>query len=161
MSFHSMFATDPVLEVDGVEVTYDDIRFLIARAGGANKEFAKVFNALTKPYERQIRNNTLSETKGRNLMAQAYAQTIVRRVDSAKLGKDGNVDLDKNGDPVGWDLGVFRDVNGKSHDATPDLIKDVLLDYPDLFLDLQDISRQAANYQRQVDEADEGNAGPS
>ena len=43
MSLYKMFEVDNVQEQGGVLLNYGDVRFLIARAGGGNKDFAKVF----------------------------------------------------------------------------------------------------------------------
>ena len=160
MSLHSMFATDVDMEVEGIGVVYEDTRFIVARAGGANKEFARVFNALTKPYERQISNNRLSEDVGRELLSEAYAKAVVRRVDCAKLDKAGNIarTKDKDDPRIEWIEGKYRDENGKLHDDSVGLRKSIFNKYPDLFRDIQFIAGQASNYQRQEDEDDEGNA---
>lgn len=77
-ALRKLFATDKTKETDGVKVTYGDLVFYIARAGGANKQFATVLEEKTRPYRRMIVNEVLPEETASQLLKETYAETIVK-----------------------------------------------------------------------------------
>lgn len=80
-----MFETDVQLEKDGVILDYGknkkggDMRIRIARAGGANVQFLKVYENITKPYRRQIDSGLkLPKDLNDKLNRQLYALAVVK-----------------------------------------------------------------------------------
>lgn len=80
-----MFETDSALEKDGVVLDYGlnsrgkDMRIKVARAGGANVQFLKVYEQITKPYRRQIDSGLkLPKELNDRLNRELYARAVVR-----------------------------------------------------------------------------------
>ena len=66
-SLHAQFANDTELEVDkGIDIDYGAGGIItIRRAGGANKDFDRVFAHKARPHQRQIRDGRLDEELAR------------------------------------------------------------------------------------------------
>lgn len=145
------FATDKTVERDGILLNYGNVRFRIARAGGANRQFNKVFQHDTKPYERQMKNNTLSDKDSDELMAGIYAKSIV-------LGWESNYGSD---DQPEWKPTLTVPASKKHNreeevlEFSPENVKKVLLLLPDLFADIREQATTASNFRD--DDADEKN----
>lgn len=78
-SIGSLFGMDRKKEQDGVGIQFGStFKVLIARAGGANEDFKKAIEELTRPYRRMIVNDMLPSELENQIMHQAYARTIVR-----------------------------------------------------------------------------------
>lgn len=82
-----MFETDPNLETDGVTLEYganskgQPMQIKIARAGGQNVQFLKVYDQLTKPYRRQIDSGMkLPKELNDRLQRELYARAVVKSV---------------------------------------------------------------------------------
>lgn len=139
MSLYSQFTTDPQLEREGVLLEYgtsstgQPVTIRIARAGGANVQFQKRLEALTKPFRRQIQTETIDQKVSEKLVRQVYAETVV-------LGWE-NVE-DRDGNPIPY-----------SRDACMKLFDDL----PDLFLDIQEQAQRVALFRTTIREADAGN----
>lgn len=73
-----MFETDSKAEKDGIVIRFADaVEVTVARAGGANKKFARLMAKLTKPYRRAIDTETIDEKVLTDLVKTAYAKTVV------------------------------------------------------------------------------------
>ena len=74
---HAQYATDPIKEIEGVWT--DDLggglQLRIARL--KNPNFRKLYQKLTKPYERQIRNRTLDDATENAILAKCLAKTVL------------------------------------------------------------------------------------
>lgn len=139
MSLYKQFKTDNTLEKEGILLEYgtnskgDPICIRIARAGGANAQYAKRMETRVKPYRRQIQNETMENALVERIVKEVYAETVV-------LGWE-NVE-DENGQPM-----QFNEKN---------CVK-LFDDLPDLFRDLQEQSQRAALFRAEVREADSKN----
>lgn len=139
MSLYKQFATDKVVEKDGVVLEYGknskgaQIKIRIARAGGANQKFSKILERKTKPYRRQLQNETLDEEIGAQIQREVYADSVI-------LGWEGVEDADGN------DMAFTRD----------NIIK-LLTDLPDLFADIRDQATKSALYRANILEEDAKN----
>lgn len=131
---YTQFETDAALETEGVVLDYGEFRIRIARAGGANKKFAKVLEAKLKPYRRQIANDTLDEEVARRIQIEAYADAIV----------------------LGWDDMKGRD--GKPLAFSRDNCIRLFNDLPDLFADVREQSAKVALFRREEIEEAAGNS---
>lgn len=134
MGTYGAFKTNAELEKRGIRFDLGSAgKFDLARAGGANTAFAKRFEALTKPHRRAIQTGTLDEEVASGILAQVYAEQVVR----------------------GWE-GV-TDENGNELAFTTENCIKLLKDLPDLFSTLRQCAEDASAYRDAVREADSGN----
>lgn len=132
-SIYEMFATDLKIETDGfIHHVTDKISFRLARAGGANAKFSKVMEAKTRPYRRQIQEDTMDITLANKLLIEAFAETVV-------LGWEG---ITKKGEDVPF-----------SAEAAVKLFTDL----PDLFNELREAAAKQSNFRAAEVEEDVGN----
>lgn len=154
-SLFSMFGTERDLEANGIVVDYGPVRVRVARAGGSNQAFKKVFAQLSKPYRRQIDNEQLSDEAGERLMAEVYARSVILGWESRKTDDKGEYVDDKDGQPI-WERVIVME-DGSKVEVTPENVQAVLLALPELFADIKVMAQKASNYQRAELEADAGN----
>lgn len=75
----SVFKMDEDKEQNGVGINFGKLTVQIARAGGSNKAFAKIWEELTRPYKRMIENGVeLPEDIAKELIHEGYAKGIVK-----------------------------------------------------------------------------------
>lgn len=79
MSAYDRFLTDKKFEVDGVCFEEPTFRYWLGRTGGANKQFQKLFEKLSRRHRRQIQTDTLPEDVGQQILWQCYARAVVKR----------------------------------------------------------------------------------
>ena len=139
MSLYSQFKTDKNIEKEGIVLNYGknskgaDIEIRIARAGGANIQYAKLLEAKTKPYRRQIQNETLDNDVAEKITKEVYAKAVV----------------------LGWS-GV-EDENGKELEFSFENCMKLFDDLPDLWTDIQQQSTKAALFRADILEQDAKN----
>lgn len=121
---------------DGQEVK-KPIRFKIARAGGANSNFAKAMERESKPFKRAIQTKTLSNEKADEIYRRAFVSGVL----------------------LGWEN--VRDQDNRDLAFTFDNALKLFADLPDLFNDLREAATDAALFREEVLEHDLGNSGPS
>lgn len=148
-TLYKQFKTDDNVEKNGLLLQYGEtaegkpVTIRIARAGGANTQFQKRLEALTRPHRRQLQTETLSPKVAESLVRRAYAETVV----------------------LGWENVEFPvlDAEGNPTDAvealpfTVDNCMRLFTDLPDLFADLQEQASKAALFRQDLLEADAGN----
>ena len=82
------YATDPTKEIEGV--WSDDLggglKLKVARL--KNPNFRKLYQKLTKPHERQIRNRTLDEATENSILAKCLAKTVLLGWEKLVLDKE-------------------------------------------------------------------------
>lgn len=145
MGLFNSYQTNRNLEKDGISYTPDSSTLIIlARAGGTNVRFAKVLEAKSKPYRRQIDAGTLDPKIDRLMMAEVFAETVVKSwetlvndkllhgIEASPDAKDGmySCAIDKNG---------LVPYNNQNVVAT-------LLMLPDLLQDIQREANRVSNY---------------
>ncbi len=139
MSFYKQFETDRVVEKTGIVLDYgvnskkQPFQIRIARAGGANERYSKLLELRTKPYRRQIQNETLDNAVAEKITKEVYAQTVV-------LGWNGVEDRDGNDMPF-----------------TQENCVKLFTDLPDLWSDVQSQSTRASLFRAEILEADAKN----
>lgn len=139
MSLYKQFKTDKNVEKEGIVLNYGknskgkDIEIRIARAGGANVQYAKLLEAKTKPYRRQIQNETLDNEVAEKITKEVYAKAVV----------------------MGW-TGV-EDENGKPLEFSSENCIKLFDDLPDLWMDIQQQSTKAALFRADILEQDAKN----
>lgn len=135
MSLYQKFETDANLETGkGVTLDYGDFTITIHRAGNSNRAYQKALVDKIKPYARMMQAGNLDAEKSNRLMAEVYADTIVK----------------------GWS-GV-TDKKGKELEFTRENVVKVLTDLPDFFQKLQNEAEDVANFRKAEIEADAKNS---
>lgn len=133
-NIYDMFATDLKIETDGfIHRVTDKISFTLARAGGANAKFSKAMEVKTRPYRRQIQEDTMDITLANKLLIEAFAETVV----------------------LGWE-GITT-VNGKEVKFTPEAAIKLFTDLPDLFNELREAAAKQSNFRAAEVKEDVGN----
>jgi hypothetical protein len=156
-SIFDTFGQDSSEERSGISVDYGDVRFLIARAGGSNTNFQRVFRARAKPYRHQIDNELMSDEASEKLMAQVYAETVILRIDTLKKDENGEPVKDSKGQQV-WELNTIPTREGETVPFDVPNTVALLLDLKDLFKDIQVMATKVSNFRKQEEAADEGNS---
>ncbi len=124
------FRTDQKLEEDGKWEDFGDgCKLLIARAG--NKKWKDCWKKISKPYRKQIKRETISETKADELIIEAMAMAILLDWENLRDGKE---------------LIEYSKENA---------IK--VLSIPDFREIVSEISQSMENYQNELDEEDKEN----
>lgn len=123
------FKTSNELETKGITLLYPGLKLEIARAGGANKAFGKLLDTRLKPYERQMRTNSMDDAVAARIMAEVYAETIVL---SCAVESEGEYLPD-----------TCPTASGEVVPATRDALADLFTELPELFRDIQ---AQASNF---------------
>jgi hypothetical protein len=138
LGLYDAYETSAEVEKDGVwlEVT-NEARAKIARAGGKNGDYLKAIAAAA----RKSRLSTLSETQAAEVLADVYSKTVVK----------------------GWQTlidGHWRDQietrNGLVN-STPEAVKAVLIDLPDLLTAIKDEAERLENFRAERKEDAAGN----
>lgn len=138
MSTYSKFENDSTLEQGGITLDLGQAgKFVIARAGGANKSFAKKFHQLTKPIRRAIQTESVDEKTSLDILIDVYVETIL-------IGWEGVTD--REGKPF-----PFSKVNAKK----------LFSDLPDLFAEIRRHSEDETLFRAIVMEEDAKNSGGS
>ena len=159
-NLYDLFKMDAELEREGITIDYGSIKFLLARAGGSNTAFKKLFQSKAKKYRHQIDNKTMSDSAAELLMAQSYAEAIILGWWSRKNDDRGEAILDKDGEEQWVDTIEVPTADGKGMKKVKYSVKEcvkLLLDLPDLFTDIQSMAGESANYRKELEEEDEGN----
>lgn len=128
MGTYKTFKTDETIEAtDGVTLDYGEAgKFTIHRAGGSNQKFKNYANAKMKPYTRQIQQGTMDDKVAAELNAEIFARTVI----------------------VGWEGVTGPDDQPLAF--THDNCKQLLIDLPDLFQDIQKAAQDASLFRKQV-----------
>lgn len=133
-SIYEMFATDLKIETEGFthRIT-DKISFRLARAGGANAKFSKAMEVKTRPYRRQIAEDTMDITLANKLLIEAFAETVI----------------------LGWE-GITKK-GGKAVPFSTEAAIKLFTDLPDLFNELREAAAKQSNFRAAEVEEDVGN----
>lgn len=118
MNAYEQFETNTDVETKGVELDYGDFQIQVARSGGANQQYNKLLESLTKPHRRAIQTDSISETVMNKIMHELFAKTVV----------------------LGWTN--MKDRAGKELKFSVENCVQLFVDLPELFTD---IKVQAAN----------------
>lgn len=137
-----MFETDKKVEREGVIVEYaPGVEIKVARAGGANKKFAKVMQRLARPHRKAIQTDSINEDLLLGLFITAYAQTII---------------LDWKG--ITKDLITHDDADAETElEFNAENIEAVLHAQPNLFQDIQRTADNIALFRADILEEDSKN----
>ena len=139
MSIYRTFETDPQLEQEGIKLHYGftndgrPVKIRVARAGGANKRFAKILEEESEPYRRAIETGQMDGRVADEVMQRVYARAIV----------------------LGWEN--VEDENDEPMECTFDNVMKLFNDLPDLWHDLRTQAGKNALYRKNATKADSGN----
>ena len=125
LTIYDLFLTDPKMEKEGIIVKYGESEFVIARAGGKNKEFLDVRDKYVKNFKKG------DQESSEEFLLNVWAESIIKS----------------------WTN--VHDKEGKQLPFTMQNVRMVLKDLPQLFEDLRQTSQDWTLYrERQVDEAE-------
>jgi hypothetical protein len=71
------FASAPRAEQEGVWVDFGSYAFKLARAGGANKRFLRVYDEIMRPYHQQVLAGALDGETDQRLLVSIYARAVI------------------------------------------------------------------------------------
>lgn len=150
---YELFKTNDELENQGVSLNYGSFKIVIARAGGSNKKYTKIFEAKIRPYRRAIQAGTLDDATDKRVMAEVYADAVVlgwAKIDREKQPDGNYVDKVTNGvipGPDGQDMPFTKANVIKLFTDLPDLFSDVIqqANSVSLFKDEEEAETDAKN----------------
>lgn len=151
MGLKDQFATDVGLEQKGIYIDYGDDRILIARAGGANKKFARLLEAKTKPFRRAIAVGVFDGERSMTILKEVYAEAVILGWEVNK-GTAAEPKWQKGIDPK--DAGMTGE---KLLPVNKENILKVFANLPDLFFDLQQQAQAGALFRQELNDASAGN----
>jgi hypothetical protein len=143
MSMYSQFKTDSQLEKTGICVDYGTFRITLARAGGSNLKFQKVYEFLTKPYRRLIEQDNLPIEIDRQISRTLYARAVIQNWE-IKLEDET------------WKQGIEGE-DGSLLEYTEDNVVMTLEKLPDLLADIQRQANRSALFKASELEEDSKN----
>jgi hypothetical protein len=139
---YGQFQTDTSLESQGIVIDYGTFRITVARAGGANKRFAKTLEAKTKPFKRAIQTDTMDNERGLEILRETYAEAVVLNWETKKDG-------------------VFvQGIESQDGGILPFNKENVVFTFqnlPDLFTDIQQQAEKSALFRKFLQEQDAKN----
>ena len=149
MSMYKQFKTNPDLEVGGILLEYtdpdgEDFRVTIARAGGANKKYAKVLEARAKPYRRAIQMEMMDNQRVLLILKRVYAETVVLNWET------------KNADDE-FVKGIENPEGGSLLPVTVDNVEKTFLQLNDLFLDVKEQAERSVLFRQTIQEEEAKN----
>jgi len=138
MSLSKQFKTDVENEVRGVEFQFGENEdksipsFNLSRMGKSNKRYTKMLDLKTKPHRRQMELGTMPPELAESIFMEIFAKTIMN----------------------GWSNICLSDVTGNEDDTgfapfTPENAMSLFANLPELYDDLQEKAKSAANYREE------------
>lgn len=148
---YSMFKTDREAEAKGIVLDYDSFRVTIARAGGANRDFKRVLEDLSRPHQKLIQNDQFTNDQADDLLKTVYAKTVVRNWEVKVM--DGE-------DAWHWEQGIADPDTGELLPFSWENVLKIfqLPELNDLYMDIRDSAQKAALFRAALREAAEGNS---
>lgn len=151
MALFKNYKTDKDLERTGIVYTPDSgTAITIARAGGNNVKFAKALEIKTKPYRRQIEAGTLDPKLDRQMMAEVFAETVVKNWETL-VGEEGEEQLVQGIEADPDNLSAYQGEPQEHGDLilvpfNKHNVVETLLALPDVFRDMQAEANRTANF---------------
>lgn len=146
-SLFKLFATSKTLEKEGIWVDYGEVKFLIARAGGANIAYADLLKAKIRPIRNKVDRDLLTPEEDTRISAELYAEVVIKAVQVK--GADGT-----------WSPGVPTE-DGKVLPFTVANVTALLLELPEMFRDLKNCANDSNKFLKGQEDADLKNSNQS
>ncbi|MGH1376691.1 MAG: hypothetical protein ACRBCK_10115 [Alphaproteobacteria bacterium] len=125
---YEIFENNRELECEkGVVIEYPGFSFTILRAGGTNTKYDEALARKLRPIANQISFGSMEEGAAKKIYAEVYAETVI----------------------VGWDN--MADRQGNPLEFNFDNCVQVLLDLPDLFIDIKKQANSLATFKADKD----------
>ncbi len=125
-TIYQQFYTSQEKEIDGFDFVVGEATFKIARAGGRNRNYFFMRTKKMASFRQEQILGTVDQIEMNRALAEVYAETVVK----------------------GWSN--VRDMNGNEIPYTYENCVKLLLDLPDLFDLISDVSMNMKNYQDAV-----------
>lgn len=149
MGMYNNYRTDTDSEQKGVWLDYGDFRVRIARAGGSNKKFQKLYEERTRTFKRAIEAEALDDKISEQIMRELYTDAVVLGWEVRT--QDGKVN------PAGkWEPGIETE-GGEIVPATRELMLATFENLPDLFRDIVNQSQKSVLFRAALREQAAGN----
>lgn len=139
MSLYAQYSTDKALEKEGIIWSLgpnskgDPMGIRLARAGGGNSAYQRVWDAVTKPYRRQLQLGTLDKALERQLQIEIYVKSVIKDFENLE---------DAEGNPL-----EFNEENATQ----------LFLDLPELFEELVVQANNFSLFRQEILEEDTKN----
>ena len=151
MSMYGQFKADQDLETAGITLDYGEFRIKVARAGGSNTKFSKVFEKYSRPYRRSIQLETITEEQSNEIMYMAFADAVVLDWEVRQKTED------KNGnEKIVWKRGIEA-ADGSVIAFNRENVIATFIALPDLFTDIYEQANKLALFRETIREDDAGN----
>jgi len=142
---YSQFSTNKELETKGITLDYGLFRVQVARAGGSNKKFQRVYESETKPYRFMMQQGTLDDKKSEAVFHTIFAKACI-------LGWETKTGEDEKGEPI-FEQGIEAS-DGSLLEVTVDNITKTFRNLPDLFMDIKEQCMSPALFRQELLEKD-------
>ncbi|MAD98780.1 MAG: hypothetical protein Unbinned200contig1000_18 [Prokaryotic dsDNA virus sp.] len=142
MGMYDVFETDEDLETSGIWLDYGDFRVKIASAGQGNKKYVKYAEKALKPVRKAMQAGALSNERSMSIMSDIYAKTIVLDWETMKEGE------------------LVKGIESRDGQIMPfnyENVRQVFIDLPNLFIDIQEQANSIANFRKAELEEESGN----
>jgi len=136
-SLFDAFSADQNAEQNGITLDFGDFKFVIARAGGANRKYLAAVRRIIGPHQRAAEMEVLADSKSRELLAECFADAIVLGWESKFQEKDTGAES--------W-RPVVIGKDGQEIPYSRANCKQLLIDLPDLFDALRDEAVKLSNF---------------
>ena len=144
-NMYDLFRSDANAEKEGIALDYGEFRVTIARAGGANKRYAKLLNLMAKPYQRLIQLDQLDNEKALDILKEVYADCVVKNWEVKS--EDGE-----------WVTGIESPDGGGLLEVTKTNVLATFMALPDLFADVREQAEKGALFRSALREEASGNS---
>lgn len=135
---YAAFKTDKAMEMEGIWLDYGIFRVRVRRSGGSNNKYAAALAKALRPYRAQLQAGTLDQTTEQRITAEVFADTVI--VTWECKDAKGN-----------WCTGIHNQ-KGKIEDYATDKVVAILMDLPDLFMDIQMQAGSKRNFQEDLED---------
>lgn len=139
-TIYDLFETDKSVEQEGLRLDYGPVWFQVARAGGANTRYRDVLRQRMAPHKRALATETMSDDLAEKIIKDVFAETVVLSWGSPKYGE-----------------GKIEGKDGKPVEFSPDAVKQLFKDLPDLATDVMQQAQSVALFRKAVADIDAGN----
>lgn len=129
-----IFGSDPEIEKSGAWIDYGDWKVKLASTG--SEKYRRVMKAVFRPYERQVRTDTMPEDLAKQKLAEVFAKAIVLDWWCAE-----------------WGEGTMWGPDRERLDFNEKNVIKLLIAVPRMFDMVQDEAQRAENFRKQEEEA--------